>query len=106
MNQADHVVELVDDYLHGVLAPMQASQVEQHCEQCKICATALDEARIRYDAYRSLPPCEASGKLVQQTLEAIDDDRNVIGKARSAGKWSLVLATAASIALLIAANGH
>ena len=101
VSNSGHVVEWVDDYLHGVLDQPQARELEQHCAQCKICATALDEARVRYEALRNLPPCEASGKLVQKTLEQVQNDRNLKGVAKRTGRWTLVVATAASILLLV-----
>ena len=36
----EHVIELVDDYLHGLLSPEEAAHVERHCEQCPICEVA------------------------------------------------------------------
>lgn len=72
INRNDHAVDFVDDYLHDVLEPADAQWVEQHCERCKICAAALEEAQARYDLLQSVPTCEASEQLVQATVARLD----------------------------------
>src|SRR5262249_4749132 len=68
----DHVLDYVDDYLHKVLASADAGYVERHCDTCRICQVALEEARRRFAAFETLPPTEASQPLIQATLERID----------------------------------
>ena len=41
----DHVLDWVDDYLHELLEPADVAYVERHCEQCRICQVALEEAQ-------------------------------------------------------------
>jgi uncharacterized protein YfaS (alpha-2-macroglobulin family) len=68
----DHVHDLVDDYLHDLLTPADDERVERHCEECPACKKALEDARHRLAALQAVPTCEASGQLVQATLEKID----------------------------------
>ena len=34
----DHVADLADDYLHKLLDPAGAAEVQRHCETCPACA--------------------------------------------------------------------
>ena len=72
MDPNEHVLDLVDAYLHDVLPATKSQAVERHCEDCSICQAALDEARRRYDAVTALPPSEASEGLIQQTLQHVE----------------------------------
>jgi hypothetical protein len=49
-----------------------AACVERHCDGCRICKTALDEARKRFAALQTLPAIEPSEQLIQATLKRID----------------------------------
>src|SRR5262249_40749894 len=52
--------------------PDQADYVERHCEGCRVCKVALEEARKRFTAMETLPPREASEALIQSTLARVD----------------------------------
>src|SRR5438445_6493081 len=97
-----HVVDCVDDYLHEALDPAEARYVEQHCESCRICKVALEEARKRFAALEAVPACEASEQLVQATLKNIDVRDQKRKRLRKRLFWSIVPATAAA-ALIIGA---
>lgn len=96
----DHVLDFVDDYLHDVLSPDDAAAVEQHCQRCPICRAALEEARRRLDAVRSLPACEASGELVRRTLEHVEKIGPRRERLRKLVARAALLATAASILII------
>ncbi len=68
----DHVIELIDAHLHGVLTADESDFVRRHCDECRICKVALEEAEKRYDALRSLPSVEASEQLIRKTLRGIE----------------------------------
>jgi uncharacterized protein YfaS (alpha-2-macroglobulin family) len=96
----DHVVEFIDDYLHGLLSPDDERIVQHHCAQCRICQTALEEGQRRFDAMGSLPPAEASEKLIQQTINKLE-----VTTQKQSERWRkainiVSLATAASILLI------
>ena len=67
----DHVVDQVDAYLHGALEYDDARYVERHCESCRVCQVALEEARERAAALRALPPVEAPERLLAATERRI-----------------------------------
>ena len=71
----DHILELADAYLHEALSPEEARAVERHVKTCRICQTAMEEARRRFEAMHSLPPVEASEQLVQQTIARVENYR-------------------------------
>jgi hypothetical protein len=86
LDHNDHVVAFVDDYLHDVLEPYDAAYVERHCEECRICKPALEEARKRLAALQTLPAIEPSQQLIQATLQRIDtQDR----RTRKIRRWFL-----------------
>ena len=68
----DHVLNEVDCYLHGVLSPKEGAYLEQHCQACPVCKTALEEAEKRFAVVQSVPPSEASSALIQATIHAIE----------------------------------
>src|SRR5438067_421533 len=53
-------------------ASAAAGYVERHCDTCRICQVALEEARRRFAAFETIPPTEASQPLIQATLDRID----------------------------------
>ena len=95
-----HVVELMDDFLHGLLSPADAEVVEQHCARCRICQTAFEEGQKRFDALGSLPPVEASEKLIQQTIEKVDATTDRRSERWRKGIKIVSFATAASVLLI------
>jgi hypothetical protein len=90
----------VDDYLHEVLAAADAACVEQHCQGCRICTVALDEARKRFAAMETLPASEASGQLIQATLQKIANADRTGSRRRKLLVRGLLVATAASVAFI------
>ena len=86
LDHADHVVAFVDDYLHKALSSMDAVYVERHCDSCRICKLALEDARKRFAALETLPAIEPSEQLIQSTLQRIDvHDR----RTRKVRRWFL-----------------
>lgn len=71
----DHVVDHVDAYLHDVLSADDARYVERHCQECRVCGVALEEARRRLEAMQALPPVEAPDGLINRTWQRIDEYR-------------------------------
>jgi hypothetical protein len=100
----DHVIDYVDDYLHGALGEGDAAYLERHVEACPICKVALDEARKRQTAFTTLPACEAPERLIQATLQRISARERRWKKLRRRVVPSVLFALAASVILLIGAN--
>src|SRR6516225_6365866 len=100
LDHNDHVVAFVDDYLHDVLDAADAAYVERHCDSCRICKPALEDARKRFAALETLPAIEPSDRLVQATLQRIGaHDR----RTRKIRRWFLgvSLPAVAASALII-----
>src|SRR5438105_5005030 len=100
LDHQDHVVAFVDDYLHDVLNGYDAAYVERHCETCRICKLALEDARKRAGALETLPAAEPSEQLIRSTLQRIDiHDR----RTRKVRRWFLgvSLPAVAASALII-----
>lgn len=88
----EHVSELVDDYLHDLLPADRAAHVERHSAACPACKAALEEARQRLAALLAMPPCEASGQLLEAALHGIAEHE------RRRRRWRRrVLATAGGL---------
>ena len=90
----DHVADLADDYLHKLLEPARAAEVQRHCETCPACKTALDDARRRLAALRAAPATEAAEPLVHQTMAKVE----AYQKPRKRRWRRLVWATGAALA--------
>jgi anti-sigma factor RsiW len=67
------VVELVNDYLEGVLPAAQRGRFEEHLDECPGCVTYLDQIRTTVAATRRLTEQELDpavrGELVQAFRE-------------------------------------
>ena len=68
----DEALRLLDDYLHGLLAPELAEEVERRCRTTPELKTAMDEARRRLTSLKADPPTEASEELIQTTVSHIN----------------------------------
>jgi hypothetical protein len=100
----EHVLEYVDDYLHEALEPAEAATLEGHCEACRICKTALEEARKRFAALQAVPTCEPSGGLIQATLARIEAYEQKRRRNRRLLLGAILPAAAAVVALLAGAH--
>jgi uncharacterized protein YfaS (alpha-2-macroglobulin family) len=100
ISRNDHVTDLVDDYLHDLLAPSDATRVERHCGECRTCAVALDEARRRLAVLEALPMSEPSEKLVRDTVHRIEQYEQRRKKLRRYVSAAVLGAVAASAAII------
>ncbi len=100
LSHQDHVVDYVDDFLHGVLVPKDAAYVQEHCKDCKVCGPALEEARRRYELTTSVPPLEASDELIEKTISDVDRRAGRRQRTRKYVTHTLFWATAASVLII------
>jgi hypothetical protein len=102
----EHFADLVDDYLHALLSPSRAVEVERHCATCPACRAALEDARRRRAILQGVPPNEPSAELITDTLRRIDshdrDRRRRLTRFFIAG----VAALSACALVLIGAQVH
>ena len=64
------VVELVNDYLEGTLAPRQTSLFEEHLNFCDGCVTYVDQMRATVGAIGRLEEDELSDDMRDRLLSA------------------------------------
>ncbi len=100
MKHKGHIVDSVDDYLHGVLSAADAAYIELHIEDCRICQVALDEARDRAETLRAVPTAEASEDLVRKTMQRVRTTDRKQRRVRKTVLYTWAVATAASIAII------
>jgi hypothetical protein len=100
LKKNSHVIEIVDDCLHGVLSADVAAYVEQHCESCRICRVAMEEARERLDAVRTVPPVEAPERLIRETVQKLDDYQRKSARGMKIFTRVCQLAVAASVLIV------
>mgnify|MGYP002623233415 FL=1 len=91
-----------DAYVHKLLSQEEAAAVEERAKADKAWSHALEDAQRRHDLLKSLPPTEATEKLVQQTMA------HVTGKVERRDRtWKIysrsVMGLATAAALVIAA---
>ena len=67
----DHVVDHIDDALHGLLEPADEHYVRQHAAACPICSVALAEAKRRLALLRNLSTPEAAPALIAGVVSKI-----------------------------------
>ena len=73
ISPGQHVVDYVDDFLHGSLDAAAADYVEFHCAECKICRVAMDEAE-RDLRLRQMKPTAATPQHLLHGATEIDID--------------------------------
>jgi Predicted transmembrane transcriptional regulator (anti-sigma factor) len=64
------LVELLTDYLEGVLPPDEVAAVEAHLADCPPCRRYLDQMRATIDALGSVPVETLSDEACETLLEA------------------------------------
>ncbi len=100
LKKKGHVIEYLDDYLHDLLTSSEARYVEEHCESCRICAVAREEARKRMEAIQALAPCEVSEELIRSTMDRVGSYAQGKQRLRKYVLRAGGLAFAASVALV------
>lgn len=96
----EHVLDFVDDYLHDALSRLDAVRLEGHCERCRSCQAALEEACRRFSLLPSVPASEASEQLIQSSLRKIDTYERQRLRRRQFVARGLLGIIAASVLLL------
>lgn len=95
-----HVMDHVDDYLHGLLAGWDAEYLEEHCQKCTICEAALAEARKRAAAFETVPVCEASEELIRNTVANVEQHAETSIQVRKWVKLGVFGSVAAAVLIL------
>src|SRR5262249_21899331 len=80
-------------------------RVERHCELCPECRAELEAAERRLRDYRSVPPVEASEKLILDTLGAVEQHER-LQRFRRRYAWTVLVSAAASVLVLIGFHAH
>jgi uncharacterized protein YfaS (alpha-2-macroglobulin family) len=102
LHPEDHVVDYVDDFLNDSLSLYEAGLVERHCQDCRICQLALDEARGRHQAMRAFGPVEASEQVIATTLARVDAYERGPGRVRKyVTRGFFALSAAAALLLAV-----
>jgi hypothetical protein len=100
MKLSGHIVEQVDDYLHGLLDAEDTAYVQQHVADCRICQVALEEAEARHAALCSVTPAEASEELIQKTTHRVQTVARRWRRTRRIALGTWALATAAAVLII------
>ena len=64
------LVELLTDYLEGVLTPDEVAAVERHLDLCDGCQVYLDQLKLTIDAMGSVPVEVLSDDAFDELLTA------------------------------------
>ncbi len=64
------LVELLTDYLEGVLTPDEVAAVERHLALCDGCEVYLDQLRLTIDALGTVPVQVLSDDVLDELLAA------------------------------------
>ncbi|MFD2100421.1 HEAT repeat domain-containing protein [Flagellimonas iocasae] len=107
--EKNHVLDLIPEYLDGVLMAEQQKQVEQHLSNCPKCQQELEEMKLLFNAFESEAISVPSDRLKIQFEQALEIEKANLGKvmtlstAKKSNWANNILKIAASIALLVAA---
>lgn len=106
--EKNHVLDLIPEYLDGVLPAEAQKQVEQHLSQCPKCQKELEETRVLLSAFDKETVEVPSDRLRSKFEEALEAEKEnqakvVLLPPKKNTHWAnTVLKIAASIALLVA----
>jgi A-macroglobulin TED domain/Alpha-2-macroglobulin family/MG2 domain/A-macroglobulin receptor binding domain/Macroglobulin domain MG3/Alpha-2-macroglobulin bait region domain len=101
----DHITpERADAYHHGLLEPVDAGRMAQHCTECDACRAILDQGLSRRAALAALPPCEPSEELIRSTVRNVEDHEN--RRRRLRRRLFLIMGSMAAAATLLLGCFH
>ena len=103
----EHVIDLLPDYLDGLLKADTNKKVEEHLKECEACSRELSELKELLSAIKKdekiIPPASLEVKFMKQ-LEEEKQLSKVVALSPKKNHWATaLLKIAASIALLIGA---
>ncbi|MBO0320756.1 HEAT repeat domain-containing protein [Muricauda sp. CAU 1633] len=107
--EKNHVLELIPEYLDGVLPVEIQKQVEEHLLKCPKCQKEMEEMKLLFNALDTEVVAVPSDRLKAKFEEALEAEKENMGQvvsltSRKRSNWaSNLLKVAASIALLVAA---
>ncbi|MHB8917052.1 MAG: anti-sigma factor family protein [Desulfocucumaceae bacterium] len=98
--------ELMSEYTDGVLDPSDQERVDRHIEGCPECRSELDALKMVVDLVRDLPlvepPQEFRPELRKRLeTEAVRPQNTGLVHRLASGRWSGIIALAASFVLVI-----
>src|SRR5258708_425121 len=102
---SDHVADLAESYVHGLLDATTGDRVAYHCLTCPVCKEAVEQARGRLERLRAVPGLKARPALIQVTLGKMGTD---VGRRRWKRRvgWAVLGGLAAAALLLVAFNAY
>ncbi|MCL6478597.1 MAG: zf-HC2 domain-containing protein [Peptococcaceae bacterium] len=104
--QCHEIQELLSAHIDGMLDPSMKKKVDIHLDQCPACRSEYDDLRMVVSLIRELPmvvpPAHFRGDL-RRKLELVAGQRRQVSwiQRLARGRWSVVMATAASFLLVI-----
>ncbi len=104
--QCQEVQELLSAYLDGMLDPSERDRADEHLQGCPACRSELDDLKMVVGLVRDLPLVEPPAEFrrgLRYKLEQVPGPRGRGGllAALGRGKWSGIVAAAASFLLVI-----
>lgn len=98
--------ELMSEYIDGVLDPSDQERVDRHIQGCPECRSELDALKMVVDLVRDLPlvepPQEFRPELRKRLeTEAVRPQNTGLVHRLASGRWSGIIALAASFVLVI-----
>ncbi len=102
---SEHVADLAESYVHGLLDATSADRVAFHCLTCPVCKEAVEQARARLDRLKAVPGDKAPPPLIQTTLQRVGTDVRR-GRWRKRVGWAALGTVAAAALLLLCLNTY
>ena len=106
LRDEDHMLEYVDDYLHQALSAQDAAALLRHCQACRICQVAMEEAEARDRALNVFSPVEAPEQLIRATLNGISAYHERGKRVRRIAVGSFLSVSAVAALVLLAFNTY
>lgn len=95
----------LDDYIDGLLSPLQEELVSSHCATCQSCAQSLKSRRMQKQVLRSLPvPATSDGfsnRVIKDALSAAEAGQQPGGQPRVRHSSFYKFATAAMLSAIV-----
>lgn len=104
--QCTQLPDLLDDYLDGVLSPLQQTALEQHLGDCSACQQQVLFAKQLQSRLASMPYPAPSGEFVTRVLQTIAAPQKKPYLQRYGFAAGFITAAVASVGLWLALISH
>lgn len=93
--KCEHCEKLLDEYVEGLLMPLDRAALEAHLGDCERCAATARRLSVLVHALRDLPDEDVPGELVENVMSRLPERLPAQEGAAHLVRWGVAAAVAA-----------